>query len=287
MATTPPPAPVGYGRQREVGFLQDGVPPPSALYMGPGESLEVWVCSLAPATIVRIYARMLSPQGQVIPHRFDLVTGAAGAVLTSRIETGEGCLLSVAVIALSGGIQPGMAFVRCNLVQRGAGAIYPTYTLLSGYVSMYEYLMWPPVHTEHLGSGNGNYLAVAVAAPAAGAEFVVAAPAASIWRLHAIRVQLTTAAAAGNRVVTLRGIIAGVTYWTTGANTAQPPSTVYNYVFATGNPVGPMGSDHYAAPLPAELRLPSAGLISVTAGIQAADQFGAPGLLVSQWVDRP
>jgi len=288
MGTTPPPAPVGYGRQREVSFLQDGVPPPSALYIGPGEGLELRAASLDVGTYVRLYLRMLDPQGKIIPHRFEFVTAAAGAANTWRLPLSEGFLLSAAVDMNVGGIRPGRVYTRLDLIQIGAGVVYPRYTLISGYLSLNDHLMWPPAHSERIGSGRGNIQLLQSAAPAAGAELVVVVTAATINRMISVRFTLTTAVAAGNRVLTLQYAAFGGPYWEGGANVAQPPSTTYTYVASTAPVQGPLGNNVYAIPLPPDLCLfPGSTLTTATVGIAAADQYTLAQEYVEQWILVP
>jgi len=288
MGTTPPAAPVGYGRQREVSFLQDGVTPPSALYIGPGEGLDLRYASLDVGRAVHVYLRILNPQGKIIPYKWDFLTLAAGAPAVQRLLVGEGFLLSASVTVDPLGNRTGRAFIHLELVQIGAGALYPAYTLIHGYTRLLDHLMWPPAVNQPLGSVHGNMNEVASAVPAPGAEILIAATLNSIQRVQSIRFTLLTSAGGGNRVVLLRLISGGFARWEGGANIAQPSSTFYTYVASTAPVQGPLGADYFAIPLPADLCLDNLRVMAtVTAGIQAADQYSFASTYVETWIQEP
>lgn len=120
--------------------------------------------------------------------------------------------------------------------------------------------------------------------PAAGAEVSVVVPGGRIWIVEAITVTLVASADVANRnpVMTLTD---GNTEWARiGLSVSQTAglTVVHSWIRSIGYGSGTVavGSVHYG--LPSVPMFPGWRLATVTQNLQAADDFGAPVLLVTE-----
>jgi hypothetical protein len=117
--------------------------------------------------------------------------------------------------------------------------------------------------------------------PAAGAEFSVTVPLNTQWRVLSIRAPLVTDATVANRDPRLLLLAGGQQLALVQSGISQPASATFDYLWFPGAvfnaappPVTAM------APMPAVV-LPAGALIeSLTANLQAGDNWGPPVLLV-------
>lgn len=137
-----------------------------------------------------------------------------------------------------------------------------------------------------LAAGPGQIRAVAGADPAAGAEITVRVPETAQWRLLGLRFELVTDATVANRQVDL--------LIDDGANTVlriEPPavqaaSLTDGYNYGPGLPARALLTSEFLIPLPVKVVLPGGWRIrTVTANLQAADNFGAVYLWVEEWLN--
>lgn len=111
--------------------------------------------------------------------------------------------------------------------------------------------------------------------PAAGADFTITVPTGVVWKLLAVRAELTSDGNAATRSVVLELADGSNTFFDTGAAGTQAASLTYTYSWAPG-----VGTDVNAAGVPETTSLPSEvwlpegyTLASVTASKQAGDQW--------------
>lgn len=121
--------------------------------------------------------------------------------------------------------------------------------------------------------------------PAAGAEISITVPAGAVWRVLGLRFELVTDATAADRQVDL--------LIDDGANTLlriEPPavqaaSLTRGYNCGPGLPARTVLTSQFLMPLPVDTLLAGEWRIrTVTANLQAADNFGAVYLWVEEWL---
>jgi hypothetical protein len=130
---------------------------------------------------------------------------------------------------------------------------------------------------------------IQVLPPAAGAEFSVTAPGQGTWRVVALSAVLTASAAVANRLPALTwntsdGMVASSP--ATAAVTAALSTRFSALAGAIGAGVA-AGPQLWATPTDGFVLLPGHSLASVTAGLDAADQWSAIRLLVVEYPTGP
>ena len=196
----------------------------------------------------------------------------------------DGIPLTAMAVAWTTPVRNGRCFVNMFLYAGGLRL----FGLGSGYLSDGYQVSWPPAKHSPMGSGPGYLRSVAGTDPAAGAEISETVPTNARWRLRGLIVQFVTDATVANRYVTLTFDDGATPLQRIGANTAQAASTTQNYTGVCGGGVlGDTGNYSVLLPLPVNLMLFKGWRISTaTLNLQAGDNFGAPQLLVEEWLEE-
>lgn len=199
---------------------------------------------------------------------------------------GEGWLQGVTVIASSGTPLTGACFVRVDLVRgRGASATI-LQTLLQGYVTSSQRRAWPGSEIESSLDGPGLLRSITGTDPAANTEIQETVPTGAQWTLLSMRAALVTDVNAANREVALTVDDGAAIYAEFASGAAQAASLTRQYTFSPAGLRGAaaVGTSHMVAIAP--LALPAGHRINtVTTNRQAGDNWGAPQLLVIEWLE--
>ena len=135
--------------------------------------------------------------------------------------------------------------------------------------------------------GAGTLRSITGSTPAAGAEISETVPANTRWRLLSFRTQIVTAVAVASREPRLI-LDDGVNEFyrvDNGANIAASLTTVL--VWAPSVPISAGIATDQIAPIPGDTWLGAGYRIrTLTAAIQAADQYSAPQYEVLEWIDQ-
>jgi hypothetical protein len=268
----------------DFGFGQ--LAPPSNLYVDEEDFLFVEHWTSNAAGNYEVGARLLRADGTIVPilERITPLTSDRSPQ-TTIIHLSEGFLLSVQALALGANIQRGQLYVTI-LVARGA---VPTgfARLTEGYVDGTGCLAWPPGKQESSVSGRGVIRSITGTNPAAGAEVSETVPTNARWRPIAVRLTLVTDATVSSRVVTVTLDDGATVYLQVPSAVAQTASLTNSYNL--GADMIQIGAITTAIliPLPAELYMPAGHRIrSLTTNLQAGDNYGAPQLLVEEWIEE-
>lgn len=266
-------------------FRRHKVGPPASLYVTLDDVILFQGWAALASTPVRLSIRMLNPNGEVKPSFYIINVAANGVTATLKSITNlEGFILSMSAEVLTG--LAGAVWVNV-VIQRGVGTGDATQglNLLQGYPSLTDTLSWPQAPPVKSIDNRGLANVVAVANPAAGADYSIIVPAGVNWLVRSIRFQLVTAVAAGNRFVELRvDDGAGNIFADISGGTVQAASLTFLYTFAAGLPVS-ANNNVFTNGLPAEMRLPGGFRIrTVTTAIQAADQFSGCALELETFI---
>lgn len=269
-----------------VTFKGRRVLPPSGVYVTQDDTLELSVFSPTLSNTVNLSLRYMRPDGVVVPQFKTVTTLSVGLTPTELLIPGsEGFLLSASVEAP--GAPRGQVFVTLELI-RGQGTADKTngHVLIAGYPGINNSLGFPQSPIASPLDGRGWVFTLTQAAPAAGAEIVVTVPAGEQWILRALRASLTASVAVANRQPTLAiDDGAGNLSVSVTAGNSQAAGTTNTYNWFPGAPLQAVSATVFFLTMPPELRLPPGSLIkSVTANIQAADQWSVPVLLIERFV---
>lgn len=266
-----------------VEFKQRHVPPPALVYVTRDDVLQLTMAAPTVATTVQLSLRLLSPQGEVIP-RFETFTigPTAGTPTTKLLQNCEGYLLSASV--LTPGAPLGQCFISLA-IRRGGGSSDATFgdILLQGYPGSTGGIAFPQSLITSVTDSGGLIRVLTVANPAAGADFSTTVPVGVQWLVRSVHALFTASAAVANRLPKLRitDAVPNTIFTTTDSQTVTA-SNAGEFSFAPGgNNI--FGSAVFNFGLPQHFRL-QAGFIlrSVTAGIQAADQWSQIVLTVEE-----
>lgn len=197
-----------YGPQ--VTFRTQKILPPSAVYVGPDDSIAVFLRNPSISVTVNINYRLLRADGVIISNVETLTGQSTGnAAIVKSISPNEGFLLSMELTAPA--VSRGQAFVRVFL-QRGTNQTNAPldHLLLQGYVSNDDNLGYPQSPTESSLDGRGWSQNIAISAPGPGNNWTISVPTGVHWKLKAVFMQFQASAAAGNRNVAIDIFSTGV-----------------------------------------------------------------------------
>lgn len=268
-----------------VKFRTNDVLPPAAVYVGPGDGIQIIVRNPSfPATLFIQY-RLLLPDGEIKVSTFQQNFATVGnAAAVAVLPPTEGYLLSME--AAVGGAQRGQFWLRVFIAQ---GASTPnsaaTQILMQGYVGQDDRLGYPGSITESCTSGRGWIRPINIADPAVQTDWVLAVPVGVRWVLKAVQYQLITDATVGNRATVLNLSMVGFTVplqYTPPRVTVANSGDIYQYgdgyAFASFLSVS-------QTPIASNLILPATStLSSSTAFVGPADRIRNILVFVEEWV---
>jgi hypothetical protein len=293
-----------------VSFGFDHVSPPSPLYVQRDDVINLQMITSQAGEIVDFNIRFLLPYppqpgqpdvhgaqpaevtqvagGYLVTYNFSILqSGALRTAQNQNVQMTEGYLLSVAATARTATF-PGQTFARVTLNRfRTTGSpSTAALPLIQSYVTIGTVYGWPGGTLKLISEGPGWLHSIQVANPAAGADWTFTEPANSRVRLQSLRALLTTSATAANRNIQLQ-ITDGVnTVWIASAPASVLASTTQQFTaVGTNSPTGVV-TTIFAVVVPPALLLPGAWTIAtVTANIQAGDQWSSIWLGVEEWLD--
>jgi hypothetical protein len=240
-------------------------------------------CCDTAAINVFIQARLLMPDGRIIPNNWQIQTAVTKAASYQLIVLPECFILSLAITAQQ---NANARNVFCSaIISRGiptAGSV--STVLCQGYVTRNMPLSWPPgVNTNQLDTA-GNLKVIIGTVPAPGQEINESVPQFTKWRLMAVNFSLTTSAAAGSRIMTFVMGTNAIDYCFLQSPAAQAISLTWNYQLASNiaTLTGTNGVIQMSAF--AGIFLNALGKFrTITTAIQAADQYTAPTYYFEEW----
>jgi len=273
-------------RAPEVGYAERGVSPPSALYIGPNETLVVdtW-SSTAPADLA-VVARVLTTDGQIHTSQWSHRPNTNRTRATTYHRLPEGFLLCVTVDATGAAYRRGHCWCQVG-IQVGEGATGVAHAqLISDYVTGMARLAWPGGQLRSSVEGRGLLRSYTGTDPAAGLEISVTVPTGARWFLLSFRADLTTDATVANRQPRWLVDDGAIEYFRAGTYASQPASQLWRYTWSTSNWGEASNRDPYFVPLPADFHLAAGHRIQTsTANLQAGDNWTAPQLFVEEWIE--
>jgi hypothetical protein len=268
-------------------FQRQAVQPPSDLYMTRMDALYITSYNSAAGITVHVRYTFLRVDGVVIVGSLDThVPNTDRSAGTTVQALGEGYLLSVSAFLGSGSAKRGQCYVQVG-VARGVGAARLVHRIImQGYVGTAVNMSWPGARLEQPEEGPGFVRGITGTDPAAGVEVNETVPTGARWRLHSLHVSLVTSVTVANRYVQLRAYTGAQYVWLASVHQVQIASLTYEYTWAAGLAwLAPAALTYFNLPLPHFLVL-GAGyqFLTVTSGLQAGDNFGAPDYQVEEWI---
>ena len=259
---------------------------PNGLYVTGEDYLLVTSINSVASVVVTVGGRTLLPTGRPQPFQDRHVAAADRTAATSVIRLGEGWLQELTAIA--GGATPtlGQTFVRVDLV-RGDGAGRNVHaTLLQGPITAFQRAAWPGSPVQTTVGLPGALRSLLGTDPAANVEIAETVPTGARWRLLSLRAALVTDANAANREVAITFDDGTTVYAEAHSGVNQAASLTRQYTATPGGVRGAAATGTGILIAIPNLLLPAAHRIATsTTNRQAGDNWGAPQLLVEEWLE--
>jgi hypothetical protein len=258
------------------------------LYLTGEDELRLTVFNGAAGVTVTLTGRVLEfGQTRPTPFKQTLVPATDRSASAIVLGLGDGWLLNCQVIVSAGTPLLGQTFARLSLVHGHTSGADELFTLAENYITAKQSVSYPGVNGTRSLDGAGALRSIIGTTPGAGAEVSETVPTGARWELIAFEADLTTSAAAANRLPTL---------------TLDDGANVYFHSSATGNELASLtwangwvqglafifdGTRQIAQSfIPTNNRLGSGHRIRTqTFGIQGADQYASPKYLVREWIE--
>jgi hypothetical protein len=267
-------------------FQSQNILPPSAIYVGPNDSIFLQVFAPTVAVIVSLYYRFLRPDGQLISNNRQVTGGGVGnANFALTIAPSEGFLLSMVVS--SGATSRGQCFARAFIVPGGLQTVSTfAHLFLQGYASQVDAASFPQGPLESSLNGRGWLRDVIVNGPSQPILTAIV-PTGAHWLVRAVNFTVQTSIAVGNRT-----LVASVTD-TLGNNTYNqvapatiPASTLVTCAFGSGG-TSAASNILQSAGFPNEMILPAGWhLQAQIAGGDIADAIQVLFVTVEEFVGQ-
>lgn len=259
---------------------------PRGLYLTGEDYLRVTSRASIASVAIVISGRTVDERGKPIPFSDRHVAASDRTETTTTIRLGCGWLTDVSAIVTGASPQLGQAFVRVDLIRGDGTAAHVLATLIQGALNAGQRLGWPGSPLETTLERGGAIRSIAGSNPAANTEIVETVPAGARWRLQSIRFALTTDATAANREVAITFDDGTTVYAEAHSGANQAASLTRQYTAARVGVRGAAATGTGILIAIPDLVLPAGHRISTaTTNRQATDDFGAPQLLVEEWLE--
>lgn len=262
------------------------VQPPARVYMTLDDQLYIRSRNSVSGVVLRIAGRVLTPDGEIVPFNYEHTPATDRSASLEAFRMAEGYLLSAVVFPSVGAPLRGQTFVELGFLRGIAGALDIVDVLAKDYVAEDEPLAFPGSPIRSSLEGPGAILSLTGTDPSAGADISETVPTDARWHFLGMRVVLVTDATVINRFAVLTFDDGATIHFSTEMETAITANStidinvgadVHRSVFTfpllmLATPLRfPMGAGH---------RIQTAFL-----SLQAGDNFGAPQLLVEEWIE--
>lgn len=273
-------------RAPQVQFLVSEVPPPAVIYMQQDDQLFVQCrCNLPISALpIIVRGRYMLPDGTIRTIEQDIPTVLGLSQPSIFIPLGECYLFAVDVLPNGNWCGVGQLHVSISIVRYGISLINSVQCLAAGMCTMFNPVSWPASGIRSAVDSQGFIRSIQGTVPAAGAEISESVPSGVRWRLLSIFYSLQASAAVANRISTVT-IFDGVHSTDVfGPGITQTAGILLTYTNAKyANPVGALPGIGNRTSLPDIILPPTWAFKTLTAGLQAGDQYSAPQYVVEEW----
>lgn len=249
------------------------------LRFGRDAGLEIVVTSQVISSR-NLVVRMATREGM---SEFTHSNTGTGLAVTTRHKISDIPIFISVVDEASDTVQ-GEAFVTMSLAMNGE----IVHQLASGYVYRQKGIAWPQSLNNEVIPARGGIMTKSTANPAAGAEITGAVPGGQMWRVIGCSFILVTDATAANRTVTIQfgGNVEDGFIAQSGVVQAASQTRFYNFTALGFQPSAAVGNN-IMAPMPPEVYMVgSETFTTITANLQAGDNFGSMKLFVEQLYEK-
>ena len=276
--------PIGPGGPPGPGQLTSGV---LGEWVTPDDLLIIQIRNALSGAKFALGGRIWNPDDGVKELNLDMTPTSDRALNTFSLAPYYGFLVSVAIMATAGSPHRGQSLASVLLARPPASAFRSKMALAQDYVTTQYGPFWPGGRQSLGVEGPGMLYSLAVAQPAAGADWTQTVPTGARWLLHGIYATLATSATAGTRNPLL--LVDDGTNRLGAQDTAltQGVSLTNDWTWVPGTPTtGLFATPVNVLDLPFPMPMFAGWRIrTVTAALSATDQWSAIRLLVEEWLE--
>lgn len=278
--------------QALITYAEGQVPPPSALYVGVNDLLELKTWSDFGGGFAAILdIRLLLPDGTIQIQQENVLNSGGRATTINTFKLAEGFLLSIAVRTTQNTLTRGSSYASVSILRTISAGSSLTLNLAKGYVTFFSPVAWPAIAPDFAGQRPGQMLIIPTSNPAAGADFLITVPAGVRWRIIGLRASLVTAVAVATREVVLAFGQTPIVIYAAICPATQAASLTTLYSWGAG--VTTLLTVNGQTGLNASISIPNdlwlatpMTIASSTQNIQAADQWSNINMLVEECLDE-
>ena len=271
-----------------INLAKVGIHPDPNRYVHPNDRLYIAVWNSVSGLVARVRGVVLLKNGSQAEFNFRVSPTSDRVVTESFNQIPAGYLRSLIVFP-EGSTLRGQTFVSISLTRDAENSNNRNQLLIQNYLQSGNALGFPGSKIQDSTEGPGVIRVITGTDPAAGAEITEAVPTNARWKLLGIRPRFVTSATAANRFVRIQYQSGTPDLFTTRAHDAQTASLNEFYVFAVNGEFAAAivtGIPWHNNFLP-DIHLPAAADISTTTtGIEVDDNYGAPILIIEEWIEE-
>lgn len=259
---------------------------PGGKYVTGDDNLLITSYASIPNARIVISGRMLNEDGRPVPFRDEQAANSDRTAKTSVVRLATGWLTDVTAIVSGASAQLAQVFVRVDLVRGDGAGAQVLATLIQGALNAAQRLAWPGSMVTSMHAAGGALRSVLGTDPAANVEISETVPTGARWRVRALRFALVTDVNAANREVAITYDDGTTVYAEAAAGANQAASLTRQYTGAiTGVRGAAATGSGISIALPDLTLLAGHRIATATTNRQAGDNYGAPQLLVEEWLE--
>lgn len=269
----------------QIQFSIKEVGPPSLLYIGPTDSLQVVLITRVASEIVEIRARIMKPDGDIIPlvQRLEPTTTLNPNRFTIRLT--EGFLLSVTADVVQASSGGPIVYCSASITRTPGNQAENFFPLFADYINAEYQAGWPGPVWRAPWDGAGLWRILNGTDPAPGVEVSESVPLRTRWRVAGLSATLTTDATVATRTVRFRINTAGAEVYRAASSITQTASQVIRYLFTDGVPFSSLAAELSVVPIPRQAVLVEGHVLATaTLNLQAGDDWSSVRLWVEDWI---
>lgn len=258
----------------------------SSFFFDGADRLRLTTFGSVASVVLTLEGRRLTVTGDVVPFVETHTPTSDRTSATSLYHLGAGFLLNVQIRASTGAPRIGQVWAILEVV-RGLGTAVQSLALLyQGYITDTARVGWPTSRSRSSVDGPGVLRSITGTDPAANTEISETVPTNARWRPLAIQFDLVTGITGAVQEVSLALDDGTTVFARVPQGTVQDVSLTRTYVFAHHLPRNTLSQVAvFNAPLPRVDLQGGHRLRTITANLGADDNYGAPQLLVEEWIE--
>lgn len=274
---------------KQLPILNRDIPPPVDRWVSSDDRLHIHIWNSVSGQVVLLQGRLLLTNGDIRQINERITPTSDRAVTTQQIVLLDGYLLSLAITP-EGTTRRGQTFCQLYLARSPFDEAGHMTLLISHYIETGHGAGWPGGTMESSVEGPGFIYLVTGTDPAAGSEVSETVPTNARWKLRGFICTLVTNATAATRnmsTIVDDGSTAFFKSRLTGGFSNSQSRTAYFLPGYESTDFTFINNEYALVPLLPDLLLFQGWRVRTsTTNLQAGDNYGAPVLLVEEWIEE-